>query len=71
MGPLTYTSDILSWYTNAANQELVAMMDRKAQIIMRKDREEEEFLSYTNTTRQFLIEYHHKDNGRLDRLKFL
>ncbi|KAI0122731.1 FAD-binding domain-containing protein [Daldinia grandis] len=66
-----YWLNVLSWYTDAANNEFVDVMGRKAQAAMREDTEEESFVSYTNTTREDPIEYRYKGTGTVDRLRSL
>ncbi|KAI0386310.1 FAD-binding domain-containing protein [Hypomontagnella monticulosa] len=63
--------NVLSWYTDPANHELVASMDMKAQAAMREGTQQETFVSYTNTTREGPLEYRYKGAERLQRLKAL
>ncbi|KAI1774484.1 FAD-binding domain-containing protein [Hypoxylon cercidicola] len=66
-----YWLNVLSWYTDSANHELVDTMDRKAQAAMREGTGEGAFVSYTNTTREDPIEYRYKGIGTVDRLGML
>ncbi|RYP49056.1 hypothetical protein DL768_005146 [Monosporascus sp. mg162] len=64
-------SNVLSWYTDSANHDFVAMMDRKAQVAMRVGTEEGDSVSYTNTTRDDPLEYRYKGADRIRKLKAL
>ncbi|RYP23001.1 hypothetical protein DL767_008926 [Monosporascus sp. MG133] len=66
-----YWLNVLSWYTDSANDDFVAMMDRKAQAAMRVDTEQDDFVSYTNTTRDDPLEYRYKGADRISKLKAL
>ncbi|KAI1209079.1 FAD-binding domain-containing protein [Annulohypoxylon truncatum] len=63
--------NLLSWYTDAANHELVRSMDQKAQAAMRAGTQQDDFISYTNTTREDPLEYRYKEADRIEGLKKL
>ncbi|KAK6845397.1 hypothetical protein PG995_015507 [Apiospora arundinis] len=66
-----YWLNILSWYTDTANHDLVASMDKKAQDVMREGAQEVDFVSYTNSSREGPLEYRYKGAGRIAKLKAL
>ncbi|KAI1411879.1 FAD-binding domain-containing protein [Hypoxylon sp. FL1857] len=66
-----YWLNVLSWYTDPANHELVSSLDRRAQAAMRAGTQQEAFISYTNTTREDPLEFRYKGADRVKRLKLL
>ncbi|KAK8006694.1 FAD binding domain-containing protein [Apiospora marii] len=63
--------NVLSWYTDTANHEFVAAMDKKAQDATRAGTHEEAFVSYTNSSREDPLEYRYKGAERIAKLKAL
>ena len=61
----------MSWYTDPAQHERVAKFDRAAQAQMRVGTVEEDFISYTNCTREDPIEYRYKESARIAKLREL
>ncbi|KAK7737330.1 hypothetical protein SLS53_006633 [Cytospora paraplurivora] len=68
---VTYWLNLASWYKDATNHDLVDSADKKAQAIMRRGTEEQDFISYTNTSRADPISYRYKGAKRIERLKAL
>lgn len=62
---------MFSWYKDANNHALVDSMDKKAQVAMRVGTEEDDFVSYTNTSRDDPVAYRYKGVGRIRRLQGL
>lgn len=68
---VVYWLNLASWYKDANNHDLVDSADKKAQAVMRRGVEEQEFISYTNTSREDPISYRYKGSDRIERLKAL
>ncbi|RYP55921.1 hypothetical protein DL770_010870 [Monosporascus sp. CRB-9-2] len=56
---------------DSANHDFFAMMDWKAQVAMRVNTEQDDFVSYLNTTRDDPLEYRYKGTDRISKLKAL
>lgn len=68
---LSFSSNILSWYTDPTLHEKVLAFDKKAQQIMRSDTIPEAYVAYTNTSRDDPIENRYKSDDTVRKLKAL
>lgn len=65
------TSNIITWYTDPAQHDEVARFDQAARAQMRVGMEEEDFITYANSSREDPIEHRYKGAERLAKLRRL
>ncbi len=61
----------LAWYTDPHHHDQMSSFNKTAMAVMRTGTTEEQFISYTNNTRDDPIEWRYKGKNRLERLRRL
>jgi hypothetical protein len=61
----------LSWYHDARNHAILDEFDRNAQEVCRAGDKKDEFVTYTNTSRDDSIEWRYHGKERITKLKAL